>query len=101
MSAEPGSRGRHCVAHEEYASIEIVPKAGNRCSDVQAASEAAQPCIHLSRIVSLLARVEVLAELPNHFAGVTEVVEEVGGRKPIPLESFVGENLAVFGGSQT
>ncbi len=66
----------------------------------------------------MLARVEVLAELPNphfpkhlervaedhqngHFAGVTEVVEEVGGRKPIPLESFVGENLAVFGGSQT
>jgi hypothetical protein len=34
VSAETGSPGRHCVAHEEYASIEIVLKAGNRCSDV-------------------------------------------------------------------
>ena len=36
----------------------------------------------------------------GHFAGVTEVVEEVGVRKPIPLESFVREKLGVFGGSQ-
>jgi hypothetical protein len=53
VSAEMGSPGWYCVAHHEYASIEIVPKAGNRCSDAQAASEAAQPCTHPSRILSL------------------------------------------------
>ena len=35
----------------------------------------------------------------GHFAGVTNVVKEVGGRKPMPLEVFVRENLAAFGGS--
>ena len=32
------------------------------------------------------------------LAGVTEVVETIGGRKPKSLETFVRENIEAFGG---
>ncbi len=32
------------------------------------------------------------------FAGVTDVVEKVGGRQPKSLQTFVRENIEAFGG---
>ena len=34
----------------------------------------------------------------GRFAGVTEVVETIGGHKPKSLETFVRENIEAFGG---
>ncbi len=59
-SAETGSPGRPCVAHEKYASIGIVSKPGKRMFGAQATSGATQPSTQPIGASSLLGNVDLV-----------------------------------------